>query len=373
MTAIPGPQAWRQAAARSRQWDRIAPRFQERFFTVEHTPKFALNRTDRFFCLGSCFARNVEEHLIYRGAQVLSKRIVTPIEEYSARPNGCVNKFTTHSMMQELHWLVEPPAWGAALLETQGGWIDLQLAPGLVPVTQARALERRTYLTEDYFARIRQADVMVLTLGLNEVWFDHQTELYLNRSPGPWDVRRQADRFELRVTDSDDNIAALETLHGLLKAQRPDSKIIVTVSPVPMGDTFSGRDIALANTYSKSVLRVAAQAFADRHEDVDYFPSFEMVSLSPRASAYAADCLHVTNDAVNQVMGVFFEAYMGGAEPIEPGFIELAYLDAHPDVEAAVRAGVFESGFQHWLEYGRQEGRALAPAAPSDRLVALGG
>jgi methyltransferase family protein len=46
---------------------------------------------------------------------------------------------------------------------------------------------------------------------------------------------------------------------------------------------------------------------------------------------------------------------MNDVEP--PEFNELAYLDANPDVEAAVRAGDLESGFQHWCIFGKSEGR----------------
>jgi SAM-dependent methyltransferase len=41
----------------------------------------------------------------------------------------------------------------------------------------------------------------------------------------------------------------------------------------------------------------------------------------------------------------------------EPPFDEARYLDAYPDVRAAVAAGVFESGRDHWLRFGRTEGR----------------
>jgi hypothetical protein len=38
-------------------------------------------------------------------------------------------------------------------------------------------------------------------------------------------------------------------------------------------------------------------------------------------------------------------------------FNEAWYLDAFPDVREAVAAGVFESGLDHWLQFGKAEGR----------------
>ena len=44
-------------------------------------------------------------------------------------------------------------------------------------------------------------------------------------------------------------------------------------------------------------------------------------------------------------------------------FDELAYLEYNPDVRAAVMQGVVTSGQQHWLDYGRAEGRIFAKGA----------
>jgi hypothetical protein len=40
-----------------------------------------------------------------------------------------------------------------------------------------------------------------------------------------------------------------------------------------------------------------------------------------------------------------------------PGFTEEGYLDLNADVADAVRRGAFISGFNHWLQFGRHEGR----------------
>ena len=51
-------------------------------------------------------------------------------------------------------------------------------------------------------------------------------------------------------------------------------KIVLTVYPVPFSDTFSGQDVIVANTYSKSVLRCVAQDLTELYDHVDYFPSY---------------------------------------------------------------------------------------------------
>lgn len=49
------------------------------------------------------------------------------------------------------------------------------------------------------------------------------------------------------------------------------------------------------------------------------------------------------------------------ARPFNLDFNEAYYLKAHPDVAAAVAAGQFTSGRQHWELYGKAEGRAFTP------------
>lgn len=372
--SISGPQAWAGLAGGDEQkWPDISARFAEQPFVVEHQPGFTLDMTSRFFCMGSCFARNIEEHLIVRGANVLSRKIVSPAEDWPWRVNGFMNKFTTQSMLQELRWLEAPPADPTDyLVETAKGWRDLQLAPELVATTLERALERRRYLAEEYFPRLRQADIVLMTLGLNEVWLDRKLDVRLNAPPSLWNVRREPERYVLEVTDVNDNVAALEEIRDRLKALNPEMKIVVTVSPVPMGATFSGRDVAVANTLSKSTLRAAAELFQAAHDDVDYFPSYEIVTLSSRDYAYAADCLHVADRIVSHVMARFLELYCEAAPEAPEGFSEMVYLDTHPDVEAVVRAGHLSSGYEHWILYGKAEGRPLRSEELSGRASRAG-
>ena len=125
-----------------------------------------------------------------------------------------------------------------------------------------------------------------------------------------------------------------------------------------MSNTFSGKDIAVANTLSKATLRVAAEIFAHTYASVDYFPTFDMISLSPRGLAYKADCLHVTDSIIGKIMSKFLRLYLGNDVVATP-FSESEYIRANPDVEAAVRLGLFSSGFEHWVSHGREEGRLV--------------
>ena len=70
--------------------------------------------------------------------------------------------------------------------------------------------------------------------------------------------------------------------------------------------------IVVSTVYSKSVLRVAAQATSDTFDLVDYFPSYEMVTANYAASsAFADDYRDVREEMVAYVMSVFLQHYCG--------------------------------------------------------------
>ncbi|MGC7950672.1 hypothetical protein, partial [Bacillus sp. II_CA] len=66
MYAIDGSDAWAYVARnRFAQWENNIDRFSHAPLSVYHNPKFLIGNDSSFFCIGSCFARNIEELLIY--------------------------------------------------------------------------------------------------------------------------------------------------------------------------------------------------------------------------------------------------------------------------------------------------------------------
>lgn len=150
---------------------------------------------------------------------------------------------------------------------------------------------------------------------------------------------------------------------------RPGARIVVTVSPAPMTETFTAGDVLAANTYGKSTLRAAAEDSARPRANVDYYPSYDAVLTSHRSLAYnAGDDLHVLDSAVRAVIEHFLRTYGVTAPHEHPEFVELDYLSANPDVHRAVLDEQFASGYDHWLAHGRAEGR---PLRAEDRPLSL--
>jgi hypothetical protein len=97
----------------------------------------------------------------------------------------------------------------------------------------------------------------------------------------------------------------------------PDCKLLVTISPVNLWATFrKDLDVISASCNSKSTLRAVADEFTLRHENVFYFPAFEMATIYRPLTGltYFADGrenYHVNKDTVKFIMHHFFKFYGG--------------------------------------------------------------
>ena len=224
---------------------------------------------------------------------------------------GFTNKYNPWAIANELEWAFEsgglPPETLVQVDEHR--WMDPHATPIFDHTGREETLARHRQLTE-LFQNARRCRVITITLGLIEAWHDRATGLYTNASPPS--LRSDPDRFELRVLDFSDIMAALERIHALLAAHcRPDHRLVVTVSPVPLEATFTGQDVVIANTHSKALLRAAAAEWCAKHENLHYFPSFEIVTNSDRDLAWRKDGRHVSQELVGHIMDVFVETYVG--------------------------------------------------------------
>jgi len=291
-------------------------RLRQTWFTPSIKPKFKLHRDDKFYAIGSCFARGLESSLIGRKMTVESAapefaRLQAVNKEVSGL--GFINKYNTFSILNELRWALDPDAVfpvESIVQVDEAIWSDPHTNPALKLAGLEETLERRS-LMQTVTKRIINCRAVILTLGLVEVWRDIEADVYLNHTPIPSLLRTQRQRYEFHLTSFAQNLANLEATHALLSRYgHPDLRIVVTVSPVPLLNTFSTMDIVVANTYAKSLLRTVAQEWAAVHENVDYFPSYEIVLNSDRAAVWQADLRHVKGQGAQHIMGLFVRSYI---------------------------------------------------------------
>jgi len=265
-------------------------------------PTFSISPDDLTFTIGSCFARNVEEHLIAAGFNVAVSRFdqICRDEGVEVKSNT-LNKFVAQSIVNELRWALEPGAEFPvdSIVEVKGErYLDMQLAPGLLPTRLKTALGIRRAVSS-YMRLVKDAKVVIVTLGLAEAWYDTKLGLYTNSMPLPATAARYPGRFEHHVLEYNQLLASLREMLRLLERYgHPDFRMLLTVSPVALGSTFTEHDALVANCYSKAVQRAAVEAACTENPRVDYLPTFESVTLSEPSLAWREDRAHVSTQIV---------------------------------------------------------------------------
>ena len=291
-------------------------RLRRTWFTPKINPKFTLRNDDKFYAIGSCFARGLEWALAKHKIAVESAAPEFARLKAAAKGSsglGFINKYNTFSILNELRWALDPaavfPVESIAQV-TEHTWSDPHANPTLELAGFEETLERR-WLMQKVTKRIVNCRAVIITLGLVEVWRDLKADVYINSTPVPPLLQTQRDRYEFHLTSFAENWANLEAIYALLSRRgHPDLRIVVTVSPVPLMTTFSALDVVVANTYAKSLLRTVAQEWAAAHDNVDYFPSYEIVQNSDRATAWEADLRHVRGAGAQHIMKLFVEKYL---------------------------------------------------------------
>ena len=138
---------------------------------------------------------------------------------------------------------------------------------------------------EHHLACVRECfermDVFVFTLGLTEAWCDLTSGSILPVAPGVIAGLYDPEKTRFINFSFLQILRQFELFLRILQKFRLDRqlpKILLTVSPVPLTATASGRHVLLATTDSKAVLRAVASELQRRHENIDYFPSFEIIN-----------------------------------------------------------------------------------------------
>ncbi len=291
-------------------------RLRHTWFTPKIDPKFKLRRDDKFYAIGSCFARGLESALIKHKIGVESfapefAKLQPANKEVSGL--GFTNKYNTYSILNELRWALDPNAvfpLKSIVQATETTWYDPHTTPTLEFAHLQETLERRS-LMQTVTKRVENCRVIIITLGLAEVWRDVEADVFVNSTPLPSLFKTQPNRYEFHLTGFAENLANLKAIHTLLTEYgHPDFHIVVTVSPVPLMNTFSTMDIVVANTWAKSLLRAVAQEWAAEHANVDYFPSYEIVLSSDRAAVWERDLRHVQGAGAQHIMELFLRNYL---------------------------------------------------------------
>jgi len=182
-------------------------------------------------------------------------------------------------------------------------------------------------MQEDCDVRAREAydnaDLIVITLGLTEIWERISDGLIAVELP-PGTLHEQGG-FRLRSATTAENVANLHAITDLLQ-EHTSAHVLVTVSPVPLHATFRDQDVVIANCESKSRLRAAVADFLEQRTEVHYFHSYELVSQwQGPETFFLEDGRHVSPKGVAFIMNEFLRMY--GKDDVRPEFVRFGKVD----------------------------------------------
>lgn len=278
---------------------------------------------------GSCFANNISKWLTRRNFRVLNKAENAAKAYVVSMGEGMVNSF---AIRQQFEWAWENKKFDDALwhgydAEEYGYDDDVRL-------------ETKRIFDE--------TDVFVLTFGLSEVWYDEVTQNVFWRAI-PQKVY-DPDRHKFRVSTVQENRDNIEAIYQLVRKHRPNAKIIVTLSPIPLIATFRDNSCLTSNSVSKSVLRVALDEVVRAHKDegvLHYWPTYELIT-DIFAGSLRGDRRHVRRAVLEYNMTLFEHYWCDNAPDNPPPNLDIAFI------RACASVGQMPWEFRNWFKNNRK-------------------
>lgn len=285
-----------------------------------YQPKFKIPRKSKFATAGSCFAQHIGHALRAVDLAVIDREpfpkgfpqnVVNSFGYglYSARYG---NIYTVRQLLQLLQEAFENRHPADPVWQKDGRFYDA-LRPGVEPMGHSSAdavRQHRKQHLNAVKAVFSTLDVFVFTFGLTECWISKQDGTAYPTCPGLIAGRFDPDRYEFHNFGFAEIEADYIELRALIKKHNPEAQFVITVSPVALTATASGDHIEVANCYSKSTLRTVCGALQQKFDDVDYFPSYEIItSIAARGSFFNANLRTVSEIGVETAMSVFLQAH----------------------------------------------------------------
>lgn len=294
---------------------------QEDPYAIEniYKKKFNIPSTARIATAGSCFAQHITCHLKRNGYNVLDVEPPPPglpenlhkkfgFSMYSARYG---NIYTVRQLLQLAREVIGDWTPQSYIWERNGKYYDA-LRPAVEPEglnSPEEVVEHRAYHINRVKELFVSLDLLIFTLGLTEMWVHKQSGTVYPTAPGTLIGTYDNNIYAFMNAQFGDVIGDFNHFQGVLQKIRGGKpfKVLLTVSPVPLTATASGKHVLVSTIYSKAVLRSVAGQLSTNQDHIDYFPSFELAT-NPRmhSTGFAENLRSVKYETVELIMKHFF-------------------------------------------------------------------
>jgi len=286
-----------------------------------YSKKFDINKNMPIVTAGSCFAQHIGKTLEKNGFNILDGE-PPPIglpeklcneygyRLYSARYGNIYTVRQLLQLLKEALGIIAPEDY--IWIDNEGKYRDA-FRPNIEPQGFQHAddvmLSRRRHLevVEKLFKKL---NVFIFTLGLTESWMSKSEGLVYPMAPGTICGKYDSRKYGFHNFNYHETLIDFLEFKNLLHSINPQEiKFLLTVSPVPLTATASNDHCMVATFHSKSILRAVVGELSILCEDIDYFPSYEIISNPWMQQSFYSDNLRtVTKDGVDTVMKIFLRS-----------------------------------------------------------------
>jgi GSCFA family len=225
-------------------------------FILDERSKLSFDKNTRFFLQGSCFAENLYTELKQSGY----------------------------------------PCFYNAVIEAMNS-----------PLANKTYLAKlKSAINDPVRDKMQKANIYILTIGVAPSWFSKHDGQFVFAP----DLRNISMYVQRTATVKEATEALLDVIKSIREINAT-IRIVLTLSPVPLGSTFEFSSAIVADCLSKSVLRAAIHEtlLACGDDKTTYFPSFEIVRWvgSHAGNAFGDDGLprHISKEYVKHIIASF--------------------------------------------------------------------
>ena len=248
---------------------------------------FKLNHQHKILTIGSCFSDEI------------GKRLTDLKFDGLINPFGVI--FNSHSIQNLIERSIQKKYFTTADVHQNGEeFFCFDVHSSFNALTKEAVLEELNLTLDQVHDYILSCDVLMITLGTSWI-YEWKTSNQVVANCHKVDAKQ----FEKRLLTTEENLKSLELIVSDLKKINSTIRIITTVSPVR-----HTKDGMIENNVSKARLLDALYQLSLQNNQVEYFPSYELVLDDLRDYRFfKEDLIHPSKQAVDYIWEKFSETY----------------------------------------------------------------
>lgn len=248
---------------------------------------FKLNHQHKILTIGSCFS------------DVIGKRLTDLKFDGLINPFGVI--FNSVSIQKLIERSIHKKYFTTTDVHQNGEeFFCFDVHSSFNALTKEIVLTELNSTLNQVYHYIYSCDIIMITLGTSWIYeWKNSNQIVANCH------KVEAKQFEKRLLTTDENLNSLELIISDLKKINPNIHIITTVSPVR-----HTKDGMVENNVSKGRLLDALYQLSLQDNQVEYFPSYELVLDDLRDYRFfKEDLIHPSKQAIDYIWEKFSETY----------------------------------------------------------------